>query len=959
MVTRAPGPDTELLRLREASHTDDALERTRALRELLRMDWRRARESLMAALVDAPWGDRALVVRTLAGRGDPVAKEALPHAEAAARTAPDAPELQARAAAEVALLALRHDQLAHARALGAQALAAAPDGPSLARARALHALAAAALRARDTRAALDALRDVADRYRALGEAGYEARALDSVGSAHAALFQLADAERSYRESLALKEACGDLAGQAITLGGLGRLALQRDDLDAAADFFARDLALSKQLGDDEGLAVMANQLAEVWLRQALALHGRGDEAGARALLAKARRSVEDGVEPARRGGSLRDEGFTLLMRGRLELAEGRHDEAERALARAREAFEVARERPAACAVDLLRAEAARRRGDLAGARASAEAAVRAFEELGAVDGQVRGWMELAMVFLRARDEGARRAAMGRATALAAELPRSATTRQLDAMRAAAEVARLLVSTKRATEAQAAAAVEASLSGASPLGAALLRAGLFDREGFGRFLRETLEIEAVPSEALDRAPDDAALAALPRAAAERLGVLPLTLAAGALRVAMADPLDFGARDQLALLTGLAVAPVYASDEPRLARAIHRAYGRWLALDRRPDAEAALRDLLAHAAARGATDLHLDPGRDELSVRMRVDGVAHEIDRVAREPGAALGRALLARVGLDPMASSAPRVGSGRDAVAGPGGSPLELRVATYPSAHGERVRVSLTPPARAPELDALGLDALDLDALRRAVSRSDGVVLVVGPRGAGKTTTLHALLGAVDLGARTAATLEDAVVYEREGAMQTRFVVGGALDQGAALTALARLDDDVLLVDELADGRAARAAWRLAGEGRLVMVALDADDEDAALASLTEMGVPGGRLRAVTHLLVAQRLVRKLCVRCRVPDRGRIDAAWLRRLSPHEDLAARVAGASLFTHATSGCDACGHLGYQGRALVCGLRDLTREGDAGPSLAARALDAALAGVTSRQELARVLG
>lgn len=959
MITGKRAVDTELQRLREVSHGDDAAERTRALRELLRMDWRRAREAVMAALVDAPWSDRALAVRSLAGRADPIAREALPHVEAVASQPSPPDDLVGRALAELAAVVLRHDQTARARALCERSLALVGSSSGVARARARHVLGAVTLRERDHRAALAVLRDAAVEYAALGDVAFEARALDSMGSAHAALHELADAERCYERSLSLKVEADDLAGQAITLGGLGRLAMQRGDVDAAAALFTRDLEIARQLRDDEGLTVMSNQLGEVWLRKALDAKRDGDDGAFRERLASAKRHVDEGVEPARRGGSLRDEGFTLMMQGRISMAEGRHDEAERSLARASEAFALADEPAARHGVELLRAEAARARGDLSRARSHAEAAITAFEELGAIDGQVRGWMELALVFLRSRDGAAQRDALERARALSEALPRSQTTARLDAMRATREVGRLLVERCVVKQPEADALVEAALTTGRSLGALITRAGLLDAAALGAFLRDAMGVAEVTRGELDGASSSPALARLPRRAAERLVALPVGLTDdGALRVAMTDPLDFAARDQLSLLAGSVVQPVYAPDAQRLTRAIRRAYGRWLGLDSRPDAVTALRDLIAHASSQRAADVHLDPTHEDVAVRERVDGTLHEVDRVTLERGAAMASAARAMAGLDEAERPLPRGGSAR--FDRDSGSAIELRVDTFPTLHGERVAVSLLALARRHTLASLGVDDATARSLARAAGRREGLVLVAGPGVSGRSTVLHAIAAAVDAQARAVVTVEDSLDIPAPEFSRARVSPSVGFDHAAALEGLARQPVDVVLVDELRDDDATRHALALAGSGRLVLAAVRASDVASALAEVARVAGSEGGARARVTSVIALRLLRRLCSACKTKDRGRLDAAWLRSLAPTEDLAASLGGATLYAASTGGCEACGGRGYDGRVLVYEHRDVTAEGDGvGVSLAAAAVQRIADGETSRDEVMRAFG
>ncbi len=939
----------------------------------------------MALLVTAPWSDRVTVLRSLAQRADPVAREALPHAETAARLAPSdgtpaSREILARAAAEVAALVLRHDQSAHASALCTHALEVAPEGPSLGRARALHMLGAVQVRARETRAAIDTLRDVIERYEALREPGYEARALDTLGSAHANLFDFEAAERCYTRSLALKVEHGDLAGQAITLGGLGRVALMRGDLDEAVEFFTRDLLLSKQIGDDEGCAVMANQLGEAWLRKALDARQRGDLAQFREHLDVAHRHIADGVEPARRGGSLRDEGFSLMMLGRLELASDQLDEAERLLARACDSFRVAHEAPALYAVELLRGEVARKKGDTGEARARVEAAIASYERLGSLDGQVRAWLELALVFHRSRDvEGGRRA-IERAQELGRELPRSTTTSQLAAMRANTEVGRLLVEARLATQAQVDGVLDAILATGAGLGGALVRHQIVNREALGAFLASKVGIPTATAMELEGGEVELATTRLPRRAAERLGALPIAFdgASHVLRVAMSDPLDFVARDQLSLMTGLTIAPLFAPDEDGLRRSMRRAYGRLLGLERHPVADDALRALLGHAIARRASDLHIESKRDDVAVRLRVDGALHDLDRLRRERGDALVRAVKSMAGLDLERRALPQSGSARFTHREAARErSVDLRISTFPTAHGERVVIRVLAPAPTRTLAGVGIDDATASRLVSALGQRGGMLLVAGPTRSGRSTTLGALLSKVDAAARSVLSLDAPSEHDAEDISHARVDRAVGLDLTSALTTLSTQDADVVLVEELRDAEAARIAANMAQSGAMILSTLHAFDAIAALTRLTQWGISSHQISFAVRGVVAQRLLPRLCSHCKVRSEEGVDVAWLLERIPHEALSERLENVTLSTRSASGCEACGFGGYEGHVAIFeylpvvqgvaqglredlserNLRDAARR-DGYRNLADVALDHLLAGEVSLEALKRVL-
>jgi general secretion pathway protein E len=279
----------------------------------------------------------------------------------------------------------------------------------------------------------------------------------------------------------------------------------------------------------------------------------------------------------------------------------------------------------------------------------------------------------------------------------------------------------------------------------------------------------------------------------------------------------------------------------------------------------DVVALLDGVLDEAAGRDASDVHLEATRHGLRVRLRVDGVLHELLDVP----ATLQQGLIARVkvraGLDVAERRLPQDGQLTHAV--PDGA-LDVRVATMPTRHGERVTLRLLPHARLPDdLADLGLPHPVVVALARATEVSDGLIVVAGPTGSGKTTTLHALLARLARSHRNVVSLEDPVERVIEGTSQTQVAPELGLTFATGLRHLLRHDPDVILVGEVRDAETARLAVEAAQTGHLVLTSLHAIDAPAAITRLTELGVTRTLVADTLRLVVAQRLLGVPCPAC--------------------------------------------------------------------------------------------
>jgi general secretion pathway protein E len=302
---------------------------------------------------------------------------------------------------------------------------------------------------------------------------------------------------------------------------------------------------------------------------------------------------------------------------------------------------------------------------------------------------------------------------------------------------------------------------------------------------------------------------------------------------------------------------------------------------------------LNALLTQAAKDGASDIHIEPYERSSAVRFRVDGTLREVVRPNRALHAALISRLKIMAELDIAEKRLPQDGRISLRI---GGRAIDVRVSTLPSAHGERAVLRLLDKSQSMfTLEGLGMSGEVLTAFERLVHQPHGIVLVTGPTGSGKTTTLYASLGRIDTNGTNVLTVEDPIEYELPGIGQTQVNPRIELTFAKALRAILRQDPDVIMIGEIRDLETAQIAIQASLTGHLVLATLHTNDAPSAVTRLIDMGIEPFLLSSSLLGVLAQRLVRKLCPSCRKADtRGR----W---------------------HPV-GCSECGQTGYKGRTGV---------------------------------------
>lgn len=332
--------------------------------------------------------------------------------------------------------------------------------------------------------------------------------------------------------------------------------------------------------------------------------------------------------------------------------------------------------------------------------------------------------------------------------------------------------------------------------------------------------------------------------------------------------------------------------------------------------------ALNDLLEKAAELRATDIHIEPFRNGIAVRVRVDGLV----RAAPAPTDALPQALISRIkilaGLDIAERRLPQDGAARVRIAR---SDMDIRISTMPTQHGESAVIRLLPRDRGLlDLARLGLSGADEKTMNRLLSLPHGLIIVTGPTGSGKTTTLATMLSVLNQPSRKILTIEDPVEYEIQGINQSQVKPSIGFTFATALRSFLRQDPDVIMVGEVRDTETANIAVHAALTGHLVLTTLHTDTAAAAIPRLLDLGVEGFLLKSTLRAVIAQRLVRTLCDRCKTE----------RRLSA-EDISADRRLSALGFKADDGvcepcgCERCGGAGYRGRIGVFEMLEVEDE------------------------------
>ncbi len=312
------------------------------------------------------------------------------------------------------------------------------------------------------------------------------------------------------------------------------------------------------------------------------------------------------------------------------------------------------------------------------------------------------------------------------------------------------------------------------------------------------------------------------------------------------------------------------------------------------------------LIAEAVRTRASDIHVEPFEDRLSVRLRVDGVMREVLTPPRRVAPLLVSRIKVMARLDIAEKRLPQDGRVSLSL---GGRAIDVRISTLPSRYGERVVMRLLDKEQARlDLEDLGMPAETLRRFTELLKTPNGIILVTGPTGSGKTTTLYAALTLLNDQSRNILTVEDPIEYGLDGVGQTQVNTKVGMTFAAGLRAILRQDPDIVMVGEIRDGDTVQIAVQASLTGHLVLSTVHTNSAAAAVTRLRDMGVEPFLLASTLTGVLAQRLVRRLCLACRQPYTPDPREAALVGIEHRPDV---------IFHRPGGCEACGHLGYSGR------------------------------------------
>jgi len=446
--------------------------------------------------------------------------------------------------------------------------------------------------------------------------------------------------------------------------------------------------------------------------------------------------------------------------------------------------------------------------------------------------------------------------------------------------------------------------------------------------------------------LDKA-DPTAKERVPELVARRYQILPLRATDSYLEVATANPFDLDAEKALAFATAREIRMQLLAPS-KIAERLDEMYRPEKAVDKLlegmesetalehlkdagPDeitlaaseAEASQRPvvrlvdlIISEGILARSSDIHIEPEEGGVAVRYRIDGVLRQVMKIPRQAGLPLISRIKIMSALDIADRLRPQDGRARVAV---NGQPIDLRVSTLPAALGEKVVIRiLDSRATVKSLDALGLNTNETEGIKRLLENHEGIILVTGPTGSGKTTTLYSCINQIKSEGVNIVTVEDPVEYRMQGIVQVQVQEKAGLTFASALRSILRQDPNVVLIGEIRDRETAQIAVQASLTGHLVLSTLHTNDASNAVTRLVDIGVEAYKIAAALRGVLAQRLMRKLCLTCK--------EVWIE--APADRLKKWVPkGTPLYRAA--GCPDCAMTGYRGRFSIVEVLTVTAE------------------------------
>ncbi len=556
---------------------------------------------------------------------------------------------------------------------------------------------------------------------------------------------------------------------------------------------------------------------------------------------------------------------------------------------------------------------------------------------------------------------------------------------------------VLVNAGTITEEQLQQALAEQKQNNTPLGEALVQLGFLAEEKFLNSLADQLKIPYLDMQGVKISQE--AIRKVPETVARKHRIIPIDIENGSLKLAMTDPLNIFAVDEVTIQSGLDVITVLAA-ESDIERAIQEEYGvaasikaavKSLGVQEQKKEEAQqiasgggtttakldateapvaklVEMILKQALDDGASDVHIEPTEKVLNIRYRIDGVLFEASQLPKSVESALISRIKVLSNMDIAETRAPQDG-GFSVQLGP--KEIELRVSTCPTVYGENMVLRILDKSKLMvDLEASGLMGASLNKYNDLLENPYGVILVTGPTGSGKTTTLYGSLAKINSPEKNIKTIEDPVEYRLEGIRQTQVNPKANLTFATGLRSLMRQDPDIIMVGEIRDTETAEIAIQAALTGHLVLSTLHTNDTPGALSRLSDLKIEPFLLASSIVGVLAQRLVRKICKHCKVQHEA--TEKELSVLFPNGN-----PPPSVTLYHGEGCKACKKSGYSGRmgifevlvitdelrelilqqAAPMSLRDRARETQDMKSLQEDGISKVLGGHTTVDELNRV--
>jgi len=477
---------------------------------------------------------------------------------------------------------------------------------------------------------------------------------------------------------------------------------------------------------------------------------------------------------------------------------------------------------------------------------------------------------------------------------------------------------------------------------------LIRLGFISEEQLARFVGDRAHVPYVDIK--NYTIDRTVLEMIPEKVARSYRVIPLFKIENVLTIAMSDPMDIISADDISKVAGCRVEPAIASAES-INIAIDQWYGAGEARTKlveelaeefkeiEPEIEKEgvaeeieeihlkreaeeppiiklVNSYIAQAMIEGASDIHFEPKRGCMLIRYRIDGFLYERQRLPGRLAAPITSRIKIMSGLDITKRKIPQDGRIGLVIRNRN---IDVRTSTFPTMYGENIVLRILDKSRGvPTMGELGFSGNDLKTFGKLIRATKGIILSTGPTGSGKTTTIYSAINAMDKLEKNIMTIEDPIEYEIEGIVQSQVNLKAGVTFATALRSILRQDPDVIYVGEIRDLETAEIAVRAALTGHLVLSTLHTNDSVGAITRLLDIGVEAGLIETVLNCSFAQRLLRKVCVKCRQEYQPDKELLIKLGLSPDAGL-----------YKSRGCEFCGGIGYRGRIGIFEILNVGRD------------------------------